>query len=236
MDDIEQFARPEFVTGHLKQNLESFADAVGYERDQLRWQEEKVRLIESVLDELHVHGALADVGCFTGAATARYSRHGFHSSVGFDASRTALNLARQRGIELWIAGEGPSPARDREFDVVIAADIIEHIIDTDALLAEIGRMLRPDGQAIITTPNLAFWISRVRLLLGRTPWSYPGTSPTVKRDLKIDLNHIRINTRKEWQNLFRHHGFEVEETRGWSILHAMGDGFGIRVRRWLIGG
>ncbi len=225
---------PEPRTGHVARNLESFG-RVNDENEHLRWQLEKVRLIESVLDRIRGRGTLADIGCFTGAATARYVSHGFEGAVGFDSSSAALKVAQRRGIEirLWMAGEQQCPAKDEEFGVVIAADIIEHIVDTDAFMGEIERIVRTGGQVIITTPNLAFWISRLRMVLGRTPWSYPGPSPTIKSDLNIDLNHIRINTRREWEGLFISHGFEVEDVRGWSILHAMGNSTGVRMRRFV---
>jgi 2-polyprenyl-3-methyl-5-hydroxy-6-metoxy-1,4-benzoquinol methylase len=232
--DTERKREPQTLgAGHIVRNLEAFTEAVADEDEQLRWQGEKLRLIESVLDGVDAHGVLADVGCFTGAATARYAAHGFERAVGFDLSAAALAVARGRGIEtrLWRAGEEPCPAADGEFDIVIAADIIEHIVDTDAFLTEIRRIVRSDGLVIITTPNLAFWISRLRMLLGRTPWSYPGPSPTVKADLTIDVNHIRVSTRKEWENLFISHRFRVQAVRGWSILHAMGSSLGIRIRR-----
>jgi hypothetical protein len=93
------------------------------------------------------------------------------------------------------------------------------------------RILHPDGRLIVTTPNLAFWLSRIRLLFGKPPWSYPGPSPTVKEDLMIDLNHIRVTTRREWEALFRAASFEVENLVGWSLLHAIDGGVRIRARR-----
>jgi hypothetical protein len=69
------------------------------------------------------------------------------------------------------------------------------------------------------------------LLLGKRPWGYPGASSTVREDLMVDLNHIRITTRREWEALFRARSFKVERRRGWSILGAKGDHLGVRTRR-----
>lgn len=211
--------------GHHKRNDEAFALHVQDEAEFFRWQAEKIELIARTLTTLTPAGALADIGCFTGCATERYRAAGFQSAVGFDMNDTALERVKARGVEArkWQAGIEPCPAADSEFDATIAADIIEHIVDTDYFLSELKRITKTGGHIIITTPNLAFWISRLRLLRGKTPWSYPGASPTISTDVHIDLNHIRLSTRREWQALFESQGLKVLEVKGWSILHAMGN-------------
>ena len=219
--------------GHARRNEETFTDLVAAEEEHLRWQSEKVALIQRVLRRSGARGVLADVGCFTGGATVLFRSTGFERVVGFDSCEPALVRAAARGIEVryWRAGAERCPAADEEFDFVVAADVIEHCVDTDALLGELRRILHRDGWLVVTTPNLAFWISRLRLLLGKVPWSYPGASPTVRADMKIDLNHIRITTRREWEALFRAWAFGVEDVVGWSVLGAMGESLGIRARR-----
>ena len=147
----------------------------------------------------------------------------------------ALAAAAARGIEArrWSAGLEWCPASDGEFQVVVAADIIEHIVDTDGFMAELSRILAADGFLIVTTPNLAYWRSRLRLLLGKPPCSYPGPSPTVRSDLMVDVNHIRITTSSEWQALFHVNGFKTLDLEGWSTMHAFEVGISIRAREML---
>jgi hypothetical protein len=71
------------------------------------------------------------------------------------------------------------------------------------------------------------------LLLGKPPCSFPGASPTVKSDLMIDLNHIRITTSSEWQSLFRANGFKILDLRGYSIMHAIEGGVPVHARKIL---
>lgn len=227
------------MDGHARRNAEAFAKLTAAEDEHFRWQAEKIDLIKQCLGTFNPHGTLADVGCFTGAATVSYGSVGFKHVVGFDASHEALEQLAERGIEprYWRAGEEACPAQDEEFDAIVAADIIEHIVDTDYFVSELHRVLHPDGRLIITTPNLTFWLSRLRFLFGKPPWSYPGASPTVKADLMIDLNHIRVATRSEWKTLFQQRAFTVETLKGWSLLHAIEGGVGTRARqvidRWM---
>jgi 2-polyprenyl-3-methyl-5-hydroxy-6-metoxy-1,4-benzoquinol methylase len=54
------------------------------------------------------------------------------------------------------------------FDRVICTEVLEHVVDPDAVLAAIARLLRPDGVAIVTVPNDPL-ILRVKALIRRTP-------------------------------------------------------------------
>ena len=137
----------------------------------------------------------------------------------FDASQGARKRAADRGLKTdrWIIGQDPCPVQDRSFDLVVATDIIEHLIDTDRFLQDIQAMIKSEGHVIITTPNLGWWLNRLRLLSGKVPWCFPGVSSTVQKDMMIDLNHIRINLTDEWSHLFRHHGFRVEKIRGYRL-------------------
>jgi SAM-dependent methyltransferase len=45
------------------------------------------------------------------------------------------------------------PFKDQSFEVVVSFDVLEHIPDTDAHLAEVSRVLRPGGAYLIQTPN-----------------------------------------------------------------------------------
>jgi 2-polyprenyl-3-methyl-5-hydroxy-6-metoxy-1,4-benzoquinol methylase len=49
------------------------------------------------------------------------------------------------------------PCQDHEFDVVLAGEVIEHLLDTVGFLRECRRILRPSGVLVLTTPNLAYW-------------------------------------------------------------------------------
>jgi SAM-dependent methyltransferase len=61
------------------------------------------------------------------------------------------------------------PFPDEGTDVVLAGEIIEHIVDTEGFLREIGRVLSPGGAVVLTTPNILWWKHRLELLAGRYP-------------------------------------------------------------------
>jgi len=45
------------------------------------------------------------------------------------------------------------PFENDYFDLIIATDVIEHLFDTDTFLRNIKRVLHPDGEVLLTTPN-----------------------------------------------------------------------------------
>ena len=207
--------------GRNRDNYEAEAGSASAEQAFSADQATKVRTIAEIIGSLSPRAHLAEVGSFTGYAAEQYARvSGVQSMTCFDLSETALKRCRERGLagKQWNADGQPCPAEDAAFDLVLAPDVIEHLLDTEVFLRELARICRPNGHLILSTPNLAFWLNRIRLLVGRVPWSYPGTSSRTKRDPAIDLNHLRINVPAEWRNLLETCGWRVERMATYSLL------------------
>jgi SAM-dependent methyltransferase len=79
------------------------------------------------------------------------------TSTFVDASAHALSRLAARGARTVPAG-GALPFAGGSFDAVLAFEVVEHVPDDEALLAEIGRVVRPDGLLILSTPvHAAMW-------------------------------------------------------------------------------
>src|SRR6185437_9014695 len=94
-----------------------------------------------------------DLGCRTGALTQHYA--GGNDVVGVDVDRGALEQARLRlGIEtLWADVEDELPFPDASFDVVVAGELLEHLADPRAAVANVHRVLKPSGRFVGSVPN-----------------------------------------------------------------------------------
>jgi SAM-dependent methyltransferase len=113
-------------------------------------------------------GLLLDVGCYDGQFISRVVDGG--AIIGMDVSHTALRAASARGVMGVRAQiEAAVPFASESFATVVAAEVIEHVFDTQAVLNELGRVLRPGGWLALTTPNLVALSGRAQLLLGRSP-------------------------------------------------------------------
>lgn len=187
---------------------------------EFHWTRHKRAVVARHLSALPSRDRVVDVGCRDGINAAFFKAScGVARMHGVDIADAPLVQARARGIETarWISGETPFPAEDGTFDAVVAMDVIEHLYDTEEFVRELARVTRAGGTLLITTPNLAWWRSRLRLLLGKTPEGAPGVSVDIALDRSIDLKHLRLGVASEWINLFEKTGLKVEATAGYSF-------------------
>jgi 2-polyprenyl-3-methyl-5-hydroxy-6-metoxy-1,4-benzoquinol methylase len=145
--------------------------------------------IERALEAIGATGDALDFGSGTGQFTIRLRDGGrFRSVTGADLFPRAATLPRDIG---WVQGDlnDRLPLADGSFDLIVAAEVIEHLENPRAMCREIFRLLRPDGRVVLSTPNNESWRSIVALVVrghfvsfGES--SYPAhITPLVRQDL-----------------------------------------------------
>lgn len=95
-----------------------------------------------------------DAGCGDGAFARALADHGA-AVIGVDVSHEAIRRARRAraGMDLRVVPEGvPLPFAEDAFDVVWAGEVLEHVVDPVAWLADVRRVLRWGGRLVLTTP------------------------------------------------------------------------------------
>jgi 2-polyprenyl-3-methyl-5-hydroxy-6-metoxy-1,4-benzoquinol methylase len=113
-----------------------------------------------------------DVGCRDGALASAYLAG--NDVVGVDVDRAALAEAAKLGLEtVWADVEEALPFEDESFDVVVAAELLEHLQEPERLMAEAARLLRPGGTVTGSVPNSFRVKNRLRFLAGRPPEEDP---------------------------------------------------------------
>lgn len=138
---------------------------------------------------------ILDAGCGTGI-NLRYLK-AYGKAYGLDISKEALKFSRIRGPSPLICGSlDKLPLKSKQFDLIVALDVIEHIQDDQAAVRELNRILRPGGCLILTVP--AF-----QLL-----WS--------NHDLAV--HHKRRYTRSELCDILRLGGFEIKRATYWNFF------------------
>lgn len=149
-----------------------------------------------------------DLGCYYGFLGKRFIDNG-NEVWGVDVAKEALKKAETLGLETKYADvEKEIPFESGRFDVVVAAEIIEHLKDTDHFLEEIRRVLKEDGFLILTTSNLVSLGRRFLYLLGKNSYheasfSFPEEPPAA--------GHLRYFNKGLLLGLLKHHNFAIEE-------------------------
>ncbi|MGH3072895.1 MAG: class I SAM-dependent methyltransferase [Gaiellaceae bacterium] len=113
-----------------------------------------------------------DLGCRNGALAKHFLAG--NEVVGVDVDSNALAQAAERGVTpVWADVEEPLPFDDGSFDAVVAGEILEHVRFPDQVIAEIGRVLKPDGVFVGSVPNAYRLKNRLVFLVGRPPEKNP---------------------------------------------------------------
>lgn len=114
---------------------------------------------------------MLDAGCGTGGTMARLADLG--TVGGCDSALSALTYCRQRGFTMLAQADVCSlPVRGASCDVVLNCDVLEHVEDDRTALAELLRVLRPGGLAVLTVPAHQFlWSEHDEALSHRRRYS-----------------------------------------------------------------
>jgi len=104
-----------------------------------------------------------DIGCGTGALLVRLRDCGYTNLAGIDISPPPpMPGVNFHALDLDQPG---FPLADESVDLAMAVEVLEHIENAGAFLAEIRRVLAPAGRLLLTTPNVHSVEARLRLLL-----------------------------------------------------------------------
>src|SRR2546429_6171263 len=130
---------------------------------------------------------ILDVGCGTGANLQMLAQHG--AAEGVDVSTEALDFCRARGLSKVKQGAAEAlPYEDASFDLVTGLDVVEHLDDDIAGLAEMRRVLRPGGRALLFVPAFMFlWGVQDDISHHRRRYTIPGLSERLgEAGLKVE--------------------------------------------------
>jgi methionine biosynthesis protein MetW len=146
-----------------------------------------------------------EIGCAEGYMSA-YLREAKGCAVtGVELSAEAAEVARGR-CESVVVGDVEDGALDAlagGFDVVICADVLEHLRHPGRVLRSLREKLAPTGVALVSLPNVAHWDVRRDLLAGRFEYDRSGL---------LDDTHLRFFTRDSARRLIAQSGYRVTET------------------------
>jgi SAM-dependent methyltransferase len=103
-------------------------------------------------------GQLLEIGCGYGYLLDE-AREFYNHRVGTELSAEGAEAAREYGAEVFVGGS-EQVAPDRQFDCVIATQVIEHVYDPLQFVREIVRRTKPRGHIVVVTPDIGGVLSK----------------------------------------------------------------------------
>jgi len=151
-----------------------------------------------------------DIGCAAGK-TGEYIKQKFPQAkvYGVEINRTAAELAAKRLDSVFagrfedfdFAAHGITPG---SLDMVIVADVLEHIYDPWGVMVRLKPYLTPDAQVLASIPNTRNLALMNDLAEGN--WRYEPWG-------LLDVTHIRFFTLKEIRRFFHETGYHVVDVK-----------------------
>jgi ubiquinone/menaquinone biosynthesis C-methylase UbiE len=112
--------------------------------------------VEDMIASTSDNGLWLDLGCGTGWIHEVLQMKGYQRSlVGVDIAFEMLRYAKRKKMNAVLGDAENLPFDDNRFDGVLAKGVLHHLPDMKTAVAEIARVLRPGGIAVLADPNLS---------------------------------------------------------------------------------
>ncbi|GGN02916.1 hypothetical protein GCM10009721_32710 [Terrabacter tumescens] len=158
------------------------------------WYRERRHLLAKAIAGL-APGRAIDIGAAGGGNTRVLRQHGW-DAVALEYGADGAEVAHGRGLATIRGDATRLPLADSSLDLVVAFDLLEHLVDDDAAVAEVRRVLKPSGTYLVAVP----------------------ADPRLWSDHDEAVDHVRRYTRDGLVDLLQRGGFEVTDVRSWNVL------------------
>jgi ubiquinone/menaquinone biosynthesis C-methylase UbiE len=223
---------------HLESLIDPWLEHMAWRRDFASWREHRINqeyyqearfaLVDRVISPI-AGKKILDLGAGMGGFSVAAALHDAHVvACDYNPAYCAITAVRAERYDLDIpicnaAGE-QLPLPSEEFDLVTCWDVLEHVASPEQMMAEIRRVLKPGGHAIITVINRYSWVDPHYHMCGINWIPRPLAEQMIAlrgrskkegasfRD-KQRLSEMHYYTYNDFVTLAAQHGFLVRDLR-----------------------
>lgn len=156
-----------------------------------------------------------DFGCGNGAQTCELAQAG-SKIFAVDLTLADLQILQQRLEQCRIASIVPLqydglhlPVASNVIDLVTSFDVLEHVDDEAAVLREWHRVLKSNGEIVLSVPNKGWIFETHGTNLPGLPWHRVPFLSYLPHFLHRRLGRARIYRRRDIVRLLRAHAFQI---------------------------
>ncbi|MDQ7024092.1 MAG: methyltransferase domain-containing protein [Anaerolineae bacterium] len=148
-----------------------------------------------------------ELGCATGYMSGYLEQALACHVTGLEYDPESAAIASERCSEVHVVDLDEADAlsvasQSAPYDVLYAANVLEHLKYPERVLQEAYHLLKPNARLIVALPNIANWQFRYRLLRGIFDYEDYGV---------MDKTHTHLYTAKTGRELLQSQGFQVDE-------------------------
>lgn len=164
--------------------------------------EKLTQVFIKLVQQLNDVSSICDLGCGNGHISGRLAALGYQVT-GIDASKSGIQVARRiypqaNFIEAFIDRDLDDTIAQKNFDLVISSDVIEHLYRPSDLLEAAHSLLKPGGRVLIGTPYHGYLKNLLIAAAGKMDAHFSALH---------DGGHIKFFSVKTLSQLMRSHGF-----------------------------
>ena len=148
------------------------------------------------------HGrTLLDVGAADGLLSRRFAERGFRVT-GIECDPAAAQAGARWCERMVVANlDREVPRLETVYHAIVYGDVLEHLADPLRVLTDLTRVLAPDGAVVLSVPNVAHFVIRLSLLVGKFDYLDRGI---------LDHTHLRFFTERSLRALVADAGLRIE--------------------------
>src|SRR6478736_4820054 len=158
------------------------------------WYRERRHLLAKAISGL-TPGRALDIGAAGGGNTRVLRQHGW-DAIALEYGADGAEVAHGRGLATLRGDATRLPLADASLDLVVAFDLLEHLVDDDAAVAEVHRVLKPTGTYLVAVP----------------------ADPKLWSEHDEAVDHVRRYTRPGLVDLLERGRFRVDSVQSWNVL------------------